>query len=557
MTERPPETSPQRTAPTQALLALAGFALAGFTLASSPSAAHAQTRTPTSPLDSAALPATDPPRTAPAMDSPGGTPTGTPAAGDDTGARSQVPLTAVLPSQVAPAAPLDIAELIPPAMRTGEGLTPQAAIERAQALSLPARMAEARTQASEAALQGARRAFVPRTTVAARYTRLSSYAPGTIQSFDTPGCLADVVACQAAPEDYLSDVVLQEPILNQYALTASVAVPLSDYLGANRHELAAAELESEAARLAERGAQEDAILQALEAYFELVRARAQLRLAESFVALAEERSEEARTRVESGLATRSAMLDAEAYAQSLVRLQMVAETRVTVAERSLRDLLALPEERPLVLSIEVTQLPAADARAADDLRTLAQEQDPYARAAGLRAEAMRERAEAERARMLPSLSLALNYTYANPNQRIFPQTTEFRGTWDLSAQLSFSLDGALLAGARRSQRNALALESSLAAEGDSQRAGRAAVQAQGALTASLAEVDARRIAAASASQRQEDAAQRAEVGLGTATDLQDANTQALRARLDLVDAVVDAHLAHARLARALGGAATP
>jgi outer membrane protein TolC len=75
--------------------------------------------------------------------------------------------------------------------------------------------------------------------------------------------------------------------------------------------------------------------------------------------------------------------------------------------------------------------------------------------------------------------------------------------------------------------------------------------------ASLAEVHARRLAASSAARRERDATARVGAGLGTTSDVLDASVTALRARLDLVDAVVDAHIANARLERALGTDGAP
>lgn len=508
--------------------------------------AAAQTRTPTSPLDQ-----------------PEQAPVGAPPARDvvpaPTGAEPAPSPSGIAlpdPREVA-TEPLDLSTLLPDGLSSALGMTPEAALERAREVSLDARRARARTESADAALQGARRGYAPRASITARYTRLSSYTPGTIQSFDTPGCLEDVIACQANPEAFLSDVVLQQPILDQYALTASVALPLSDYVGSARHELAAARLERDASVEAERGAEQDIVLFTLETYFELVRARAQLRVAQDAVAVAQQRVADTRVRAESGVATTGAVLDAEASLEALVRLAAVAQSRVAVADRALRDLLELDDDVDLLLSVELAALPSEESRDANELRLEARANDPYARAALLRAEAQSSRADAERARMFPSLSVGLNYQYANPNTRIFPQTTQFQGTWDLSVQLTFSLDGTLLADARRQQRLALALESSLGAESDSRRAGRAAVQAQGALIASLAEVEARRAAATSASRQERDASERFAVGLATSTDVLSAEVSALRARLDLVDAVVDAHLASARLLRALGGTAAP
>ena len=184
-------------------------------------------------------------------------------------------------------------------------------------------------------------------------------------------------------------------------------------------------------------------------------------------------------RAERGVATASAVPDAQASAEAFVRLEAVALSRVAVAERGLRDLLELEEDVDLQLSIELAALPVEESRDANTLRLEARANDPYSRAAVLRAEAHTARANAERARMFPSLTAGFNYTYANPNTRIFPQTTEFRGTWDLGVQLTFSLDGTLLADARRQQRLALALVASLGAESDSRRAGRTAGGSRG------------------------------------------------------------------------------
>ena len=81
---------------------------------------------------------------------------------------------------------------------------------------------------------------------------------------------------------------------------------------------------------------------------------------------------------------------------------------------------------------------------------------------------------------------------------------------------------------------------------------RGALRARGELLSSLAGVDARHAAAAAANERARVTSERARAGLATNTDLADAESARLGARLDLVDAVVDAHLAEARLRRALG-----
>lgn len=509
--------------------------------------AYAQTRTPTSPLDQPETPRTESPRV------------DTELPRDARPDAVRPPLRITLPdaSAVRATEPVELSRLLPEGVSTADGLTPDTVVRRATEIGLAVRRADARTNASDASLALARRNFVPRSSVGFRYTRLSDYSPGTISTFNTPGCIENLADCQANPGSYVSNVILQEAILDQYALTASINVPVSDYLGASRHELRAAHLDREAAVESARGTRDEAVLVGLETYFELVRARAQLTLARDAAQAAEQRAEDARARRSNGLITDTVVLEAEANAQSFSRLLTVAQSRTVVAERALRDLLELDDETEITLSVELAALPTSNDGDAAALRAEAQANDPASRASLLRAEAQSARADAERARMFPTLSVGFNYTYANPNQRIFPQTTTFTGTWDFGAQLSFSLDGTLLADARRSQRRALAEESHLTAEDDTRRAGRVVLEAQGQLTASLAEVEARRLAAASTEVRERDVTARLRVGLATDTDLLDASAGALRARLDLVDAVVNAHLASARLVRALGTSSHP
>lgn len=245
------------------------------------------------------------------------------------------------------------------------------------------------------------------------------------------------------------------------------------------------------------------------------------------------------------------MQAAEATHRAYGQLVEVATTRVELADRALRDLLDLDDAAALELAIDLEHLPTFPAMASDEARRAANDA-PQVVAATSAAEAAEARVRTERARMLPSLTASFNYTYANPNSRIFPQTTTFTGTWDAGVQLSWSLDGALLAQGRLAQRRALAEESALAAEEAEENAGRAAIAARGAWLAALSDVEARESATASAATRARTVAERRAAGLATDTDLRDAEAAFLAARLDLVDAIVDVHLAHARYANAIG-----
>lgn len=506
-----------------------------------PGGASAQTRTATSPLDRPAETSPTPPSTI----TPNTPPT-------SSAVVVPPPNRIALPTVVVQAAPVDRATLLPEGVASASGLTEEQVVARIEDQGIAARRARARVESSEAAERVARRGFVPHASATARYTRLSDYTPGAIPFFDTAGCVSDIPNCQANPNAFYQNVVLQQPILNQYALIGSVAIPLSDYVGTTRHELVAARAETEAARAQARATLDDVRLSARDSYWEVVRARAQHRLAEDSAAIESRRLEETRERRTSGLATDADLQQAEATARAYAQLVEVASTRVEVAERTLRDLLSLDEGTPLQIAVDLEHMPTMASFDSETARTQASRTAPSVVAARRTADASRARVGTERARMMPSVSATFNYQYMNPNSRIFPQTTEFTGTWDAGVQAQWSLDGTLLAQGRMAQRRALAESDELAAEEAEQQAGQAAIAARGAWLSALANVEAREAATASAQTNARNLSERRGAGIATETQLRDADAAYLRARLDLVDAIVEVHHAHSRYVSALG-----
>lgn len=515
---------------------------AALVLALAAAPALAQTRTPTSPLDAPQPDVPPAPSTAPVpAATPAPTPTSTP--------RLNVELPGIPPASDLP--PIDLDALLPEGLSTSGGLTPEAATQRASVVARRLRRAEARERAADAGLAAARRAFVPSVSASARYTRLSDYTPGTIPFFDTAGCLQDIPGCTADPTTFQRNVILQQPILDQYAMRGSVAVPLSEYVGGRRYDLEAARAQASAAAESTRAARSDVQLDAAAAYWELLRARAQTRLADDALEVATRRATEMRARAASGLATEAQVREAEAHQAAYERLREVASSRVQIAERALRDQLDLGDEE-IVLTASLARLPVNPSSDGDALRDEARTSSPDVAASARLADAAEARARAESARRAPTVSATFNVDYANPNSRIFPQQTVFTTTWDAGVSIGWSLDSVLVGSARTAQARANAEDARLAAEETELNVGRNALEARAALVASLAAVQSQTAAVRSAESRTRQVNERTRAGLATETERLDADASFLRARLDLIDALVDAQLAEARLSRVLG-----
>ena len=264
-----------------------------------------------------------------------------------------------------------------------------------------------------------------------------------------------------------------------------------------------------------------------------------------------------RSRFSSGLIPPNDVSSAEAQASRQQVLSIEAANARAIAEADLRRLTGIetagtiePRES-LTLPTPATPEPPAsrrvDALIADALKGRSER-----RALEDRAQSAEERAQASKASGRPQLALGAGYDYARPNPRIFPRSADWKTSWDVSIDVSWSLwdsgrrgaeQGEALATARsinaaigdfdrqlafEVRQRTLQLDSSRAAIGASEDEVRAALEAERAVGA------------------------RYRVGVATPTDVLDAQVARLQAELDRTRAIANVRLAEAQLQRALG-----
>ena len=173
-------------------------------------------------------------------------------------------------------------------------------------------------------------------------------------------------------------------------------------------------------------------------------------------------------------------------------------------------------------------------------------------ALALRADAANARIDAARAGFKPSLAVVGGYDYARPNPAIFPREDEWKPSWDLGVNVSWSLwnggrTAAEVAEARSeataAQERLAELDTVIGLEVRQRQLDLDSARAQGppALDAVKSAVEARRVVQ-----------ERFTAGVATNTDLLDAQQDQLEAELQRTRALANVRLAEARLARALG-----
>ncbi|MCC6216551.1 MAG: TolC family protein [Polyangiaceae bacterium] len=466
------------------------------------------------------------------------------------------PAPAAPPAADAPAMP-KLSDQIARVSGAAGGLTAAEVGRRATATSFDVRARWAEVEAAAARVDEAHARYVPVLTLTARYTRLSPVEGGALGG---GGTVVAPFAPPGQPIDPATTLLVVAPPFafesfeNQYALTAQLVVPLSDYFLRIGDGAAATKASERAARTQHRATQLQAASDARSAYWQWVRAKLQLLVVEQARELARSALTDAKRLQEAELATKADVLRAESQVAGAELLVERTRGLVRVLDEQLRTAMHQDDAAPLTVGEDLLSPPpeVAGVDALEPLVAEARRQRLELRALDETVQALGRQRSVTRAGLYPRLDAIAEGTYANPNQRIFPQRDEFDGTWSLTAQATWvvtDLPGAS-AGSRAIEAQIAALEAQARQAEDGIRL--QVTQAWLALReAKLAVVTSERgLAAAEESYRV-----RRELfaaGRARALELTDAETELTRARLEVVNARVDVRLARERLLHAIG-----
>jgi outer membrane protein len=413
------------------------------------------------------------------------------------------------------------------------GLTADQAATRATGASLAVRRRIAELEAAVAQAEAAELTRVPQVAAKASYTRLSAIdgAPITLGMITIP------------PFPTLT---------NAYLVEGQVNVPVSDYVLRYPKLIDAAQLAAEVARLnrhtSELGAAQDARL----AYYEWVRAKLQVLVTQRQLVQIQKTLEQVRALAEVQRLSRADLLRVESQEADAEQLVDRAENFAQLREEQLRLAIGAPNE-PLVIGEDVrAELAASTAGKLDDLMTTAKQKRLEFKVidTGLRAKDAQRAAEV--ANLLPRLSAFGVADYADPNQRVFPQDDKFSFTWQVGAQLTWTLNDALVA--RTSQRRISAEASELRADRANLELGTRvevlAAQQQVSIAQHALGSTQKGLTAAQESYRVRKELLNAD--RATAVELVDAETQLTQSRIAALNARIDLRVARSQLEHALG-----
>lgn len=453
------------------------------------------------------------------------------------------------------------------------GLTTAAVASRAVDASPSLQIKQNAIERAAAKVDQAIVGFLPQVGVKAGYTRLSKAAinfgggagvgaangPAEGQAFApiTIGpCPGGVGECALDPAG--QPLVVTPPFkiqipLNSYSLSASLSVPISDYIlslaPARKGTLAARE-SAILARDAERvKVQTDAKLM----YYNWLRAVASLLVIEDSLQRTESRLVDVQNLFDAGSATRSDVLRVDALVSSQQAAIADAVAFRRVAERALAVMMNEPlrdyevGDDILAAPRDIGELPDLDRLIAE-----AHAQRLELRALDKAMTGTREGIRATRAGYYPRVDAFADAVYANPNQRFFPLQSVWRGSWSVGVLFSYTINQSVRTKAQ--VRELKTNERDLVQQAEQMRRGIAmeVAQAYHDRERALAAVELSTRSLASAIEAYRVASENYRLGAATTNEIIDAEGQQVQAALRAVNSHIDLHVATTRLQYATG-----
>ncbi len=449
-----------------------------------------------------------------------------------------------------------------------KGLTADSVGARARSTSFTVKAQAESLRAAAARVDQAWVNYLPRLTATGSYTRLSDFTapilfsglvvapssqPGFITPTPAPGAPVNPGGTlNPGTQLFVAPSAGFPLILNNFNLTAGIVVPISDYFLRIGEGYTATVNAEDAARYDLAGAGANAEANGRAAFYSWVRAKGAVNVAERALADQKTHLQDAKNQFTVGNASKADVLRAETGVAAAELLLERTKNLETLTARQVKVAIHADDGTPIATAEDVmTKSPPVS------LTLVQATQEAQANRAELKSlsanvEALKRTANVARAGYYPSLAAFADGIYANPNQRKFPASDEWFPTWDVGARLTWSPNDALStkSGAADADAKIAAIEAQKQAAADGiilevQQAWTAVKEADYAI-----DTTARQIASAEEAYRV--ARELFNAGRATSTTLTDAETELVRARLEVLNANVDAKTARVRLEHAVG-----
>jgi outer membrane protein len=436
------------------------------------------------------------------------------------------------------------------------GLTAAEVARRAVASSREVSARRATAEASRAREDQATAGFWPKLSGSARYTRSSRLPPVVLSGGLVPARPEDRVPGPVAPNTplLLTPGFPFPTFENNGALVGSLSLPVSDYVFRLSRAVTAAERSTNAALKDEEASRRQVAADARISYYDWIRARAAVLVLEDRLRAVEEQVKDVRHMFEAGFSSKADVLRGESQ-RSALSLQLTrGRNAAALAEEALRVAMHDDSREPYQVGEDLLQsavaVPGLDDPAASYKEALTRRPELSVLTENERA--TRDLEALAKIARYPRVDLQGNVQYANPNQRVFPPHQAWDLTWDASVVLTWTPSDILSANANAREQGARATEIS-ARKGQLLDGIRLELsQASSAVREADTAVAVTKETLASAEEGYRVRRELFRAGKSTMVEVIDAEAELTRARLDVVNAQVEARIARVRFDHAVG-----
>jgi outer membrane protein TolC len=340
-------------------------------------------------------------------------------------------------------------------------------------------------------------------------------------------------------------------VLNNYNLKATVQQPL--FTGWKLQGIADnAEYTAQAAACDLAKDEQELIYAVRSAYWNVYRTQELKRLSDENVRLVQLHLSDIENFEQQGMATRNDVLKVNIQLSNAKILQIDATNAVRIAMLVLNSTLGLPLTSEITLTS--TLVPSEEnIPELDRLLSSASQTRPDLQGSQFRLQAAQAGITAARGGWWPQIFLTGSYYYARPNQRIFPALDQFRDTWDVGVSFQLDIWNSLTTVYQTTQAQALYEQTRASFDGLKDGMTLEVTQAYLASRQMKEKVTLSQLIVEQAEENYRITYEKFKSGLTTNSELLEAETATLQAKIQLTTARVEDELALARLQKAIGG----
>jgi len=374
------------------------------------------------------------------------------------------------------------------------------------------------------------------------YTRLSNVPPEAVNlpanSFG-PGFPPSDLALTLSPtilDNYSVGATLQQPLFTGQKISG--AIEAADYT----------------ARATEQDFRRDKaeIIYNIEAaYWTLYQAIEAKRFVDENVEQVKIHVTDAENLLKQGFLTTNDLMKIQVQLSDALVRQIDAENGVQLAMYSLNNTLGIPLRTEIVLASTI-QINDRSWDSVDSLVNRALEKRPEVLGMHARVKAGEAGLESARGSWWPQVYLVGNYSYLSPNQRYFPVTNEFKGTWDVSVSLSYDIWNWWQTGYQTAEAQSQLAQAQVGLSMVQDGVTLEVTQCYLSIEKAKERKAVSEQGVAQAEENYRIMTGKYKQGLAANSDLRDAEVELLQAKLNLTQSLVNYELAIAQLSKAIG-----